>query len=138
MSCERKSWLGRAERSCHDSARARGCTMSEAITSDNIQLSRPKPGPHGSAVDHTHLPEAVAGYVRDSLAENTRRAYQSDLRHFELWGGSLPASPETVAGYLAAHADRLNVTTLIRRLAALSKAHQARGLSNPVRTELVR
>jgi integrase len=84
------------------------------------------------------LPQAVASYVRDSLAENTRRAYQSDLRHFEVWGGSLPASPETVAGYLAAHADRLSVTTLIRRLATLSKAHQARGLSNPVRTELVR
>ena len=84
------------------------------------------------------MPEAVAAYVRDSLAENTRRAYQSDLRHFEAWGGSLPASPETVAAYLAAHADGLSVTTLIRRLAALSKAHQARGLSNPIRSELVR
>jgi integrase len=84
------------------------------------------------------LPEAVASYVRDSLAENTRRAYQSDLRHFELWGGSLPASPESVAAYLAAYADRLSVTTLVRRLASLSKAHQARGLGNPVRTELVR
>jgi integrase len=108
------------------------------LTSDNYYLSRPKPLLVGSAVDCTDLPEGVAGYVRDSLSENTRRAYQSDLRHFELWGGSLPAPPETVAAYLAAHAARLTVTTLIRRLAALSKAHQARGLSNPVRTELVR
>jgi integrase len=84
------------------------------------------------------MPEAVASYVRDGLAENTRRAYQSDLRQFELWGGSLPASPETIAAYLATHAECLSVTTLIRRLAALSRAHQARGLSNPVRTELVR
>jgi integrase len=30
------------------------------------------------------------------------------------------------------------VTTLIRRLASLSKAHQARGLGNPIRSELVR
>jgi hypothetical protein len=60
------------------------------LTSDNYYLSRPNPGlVHGSAVDGTDLAEAVAGYVRDSLAENTRRAYQSDLRHFELWGGSL-------------------------------------------------
>jgi malate/lactate dehydrogenase len=66
--------------------------MSEPITSDNIHLSRPKIG----LSNCTDLPEAVAGYVRDSLAENTRRAYQSDLRHFEMWGGSLPASPETV------------------------------------------
>jgi integrase len=43
-----------------------------------------------------------------------------------------------VAAYLAAHADRLSITTLIRRLAALSKAHQAHGLSNPIRSELVR
>jgi Phage integrase, N-terminal SAM-like domain len=100
--------------------------MSEPITSDNIHLSRPKPVlVHASAVDSTCLPEAVASYVRDSLAENTRRAYQSDLRHFEVWGGSLPASPQTVAAYLAAHADCLSVTTLIRRLATLSKAHQA-------------
>jgi integrase len=108
--------------------------MSEPITSDNYYLSRPKPG----LSDCTDLPEAVASYIRDSLAENTRRAYQSDLHHFEVWGGSLPASPETVAAYLAAHAERLTVTTLIRRLAALSKAHQARGLSNPIRSELVR
>jgi integrase len=113
--------------------------MSDAITSDNIHLSRPKPVlAQGSAADCADLPEAVAGYVRYSLADNTRRAYQSDLWHFEMWGGSLPASPKTVAAYLAAYADSLSVTTLIRRLAALSKAHQARGLSNPIRSELVR
>jgi integrase len=113
--------------------------MSETITSDNIHLSRPKPVlVHASAVDCTCLPEAVAGYIRDSLAENTRRAYQSDLRHFEMWGGPLPASAEIVAAYLAAHADQLSVTTLVRRLASLSKAHQSRGLINPIRSELVR
>ena len=109
------------------------------LTSDNYYLSRPKPGlVPGGACDCTDLPPAIASYVRDSLAENTRRAYVSDLRHFELWGGSLPASPESVAAYLAAYADRLTVTTLVRRLASLSKAHQARGLGNPVGTELVR
>ena len=106
------------------------------LTRDNIHLSRPKLL-HGSTIDCTDLSEAVTGYVRDSLAENTRRAYQSDLRHFEVWGGSLPASPETVAAYLAAHADRLSVTTLSRRIAALATAHQARGLDNPIRSELV-
>jgi hypothetical protein len=76
--------------------------VSGGITSDNLHLSRPKPVlVHASAVDCTCLPEAVASYVRDSLAENTRRAYQSDLRHFEMWGGSLPASPKTVAAYLS-------------------------------------
>ena len=109
------------------------------LTRDNIHLSRPNSG-LGIAVQFncSNLPNAVAHYVRDSIAENTRRSYQSDLRHFELWGGSLPASPETVAAYLAAHADHLSVTTMIRRLASLSKAHQVRGLSNPIRSELVR
>ena len=62
-----------------------------------------------SAINCTNLPDAVANYVRDSLAENTRRAYLSDLGQFEAWGGSLPASPETIAAYLAAHADSLSV-----------------------------
>src|SRR5262249_36251041 len=142
MSCERKSWLGRVERSCHDSARARGCTMSEAITSDNIHLSRPTMARFGvsvSAVDCTHsLPDAVASYVCDSLAPNTRRAYLSDLAEFERWGGSIPASVETVAAYLAARADALAVATLVRHLASISKAHEAQELLNPTRSELVR
>jgi hypothetical protein len=57
--------------------------LAPGITRDNFHLSRLKLSPHGSTVDCTDLPQAVARYVRDSLAENTRRAYQSDLRHFE-------------------------------------------------------
>ena len=109
------------------------------LTSDNYYLSRPNPGRvPGSAVNCTDLPPAVAQYVRASLADNTQRAYLSDLAHFEAWGGSVPASHETIATYLAAHADKLSVATLVRRLASLSKAHQERGLSNPTRSELVR
>ena len=100
--------------------------MSGLLTSDNYYLSRPKAElAHGSAVNCNDLPDAVASYVRASLAENTRRAYLSDLRQFEAWGGSLPASPATIAAYLAAHADRLSVATLVRRLASISKAHQS-------------
>jgi integrase len=113
--------------------------MSSLLTSDNPHLSRPKAElAHGSAVNCKDLPETVAGYVRNSLAANTRRAYLSDLRHFEAWGGSLPATAQTIAAYLAVHADMLSVATLVRRLATISKAHQARGLINPTRSELVR
>ena len=76
--------------------------------------------------------------IRDSLAENSRRAYLSDLAEFERWGGSIPASAGLVAGYLADKADALSIATLVRRLASISKAHQARGLPNPARSELVR
>lgn len=113
--------------------------MSSVLTSDNFYLSRPKPGlVQGSSVSCKDLAETVAGFVRASLADNTRRAYFSDLRHFEAWGGSLPTSPATIAAYLAAHAESLSVATLVRRLATISKAHQARDLINPTRSELVR
>jgi integrase len=76
--------------------------------------------------------------IRDSLAENSRRAYLSDLAEFERWGGSIPASTETVAAYLADRADKLSVATLVRHLASISKAHEAHGPTNPTRSELVR
>jgi len=82
--------------------------------------------------------EAVAGLIRDSIAPNTKRAYTCDLAHFENWGGSIPASAQMVAMYLAAHADVLSVATLVRRLASISKAHEGRALPNPTRSELVR
>jgi hypothetical protein len=43
-----------------------------------------------------------------------------------------------VADYLAEHADALSVATLVRRVATISKAHEARGLPNPCRSEIVR
>ena len=100
------------------------------LTRDNTHLSRPTMG---------HVPALlVADFVRDSIAANTKRSYTSDLAHFESWGGSLPASVDIVASYLAAHADTLSVATLVRRLASISKAHEARGFPNPTRSELVR
>lgn len=113
------------------------------LTSDNLHLSRPimgtKSALHPCAVDcTTTMPETVAKYVRESLAQNTRIAYLSDLAHFENWGGRIPAAPETIAAYLVAHADALCVATLTRRLAALAKVHRSRGLINPTYTELVK
>lgn len=103
------------------------------VTLDALAIPQP------SAINCTgELPDAVASYVRDSLAENTRRAYLSDLAQFEGWGGSIPAIAETVASYLAAHADTLSVATLVRRIASISKAHRARGLPSPTASELVK
>lgn len=131
--------------------------LAELLTRDNLHLSRPSlagsDASEPSAVNCTgdvpvlFQPSAdvltpalarVADYVRESLAENTRRAYLSDLAHFEEWGGVLPASPAAVASYLAAHADTLTVATLVRRVASISKAHEARGFSNPCRSEILR
>ena len=86
----------------------------------------------------TRLSTPVLDLVLDSLAENTRRAYRFDLATFEAWGGQIPADPGMVASYIAAHAGLLSAATLARRLVAISKAHDARNLPNPVKSEIVR
>jgi hypothetical protein len=53
-------------------------------------------------------------------------------------GRQLGAHPAVVASYVAAHAETLSVATLVRRLATISKAHEASGLLNPCRSEIVR
>lgn len=69
---------------------------------------------------------------------NTERAYLGDLRHFKDWGGSLPATAATICAYVAAYAGALSVATIQRRVATLSKAHEAAGLINPCRAEITK
>jgi len=73
-----------------------------------------------------------------STTSSTRRAYESDLRHFIGWGGALPSSSLEIARYLAAYARHLSMATLSRRLVAIGQAHAIRGLVNPTKTDLVR
>lgn len=84
------------------------------------------------------LPQTIADYVAAATSDNTRRAYQTDLRMFLAWGGSLPSSRESVAAYLVAHAVVLSPVTLSRRLVAIGRAHSTLGHPNPCRTDLVR
>lgn len=84
------------------------------------------------------LPSEVAYFVENSLAANTKRAYLSDLEHFLAWGGLIPSTDQTVALYLAEHVGQHAVATLARRLVGISRAHSARGMPDPVKSELVR
>lgn len=68
-------------------------------------------------------------YVHLATSDNTRKAYQSDIRHYENWGGKLPSTPEMIAKYLHFYADKLNLRTLARRLIALKHWHTYRLLS---------
>ena len=117
------------------------------LTRDNPPLSRPKNAhalvqvparPRSRAIDCIDHDEAIVRFLRASLSENTRRAYRSDLAHFLAWGGRIPATDRLVASYLAVHAGELSVATLGRRLVAISRAHQARGLPNAASSPLVR
>lgn len=73
-------------------------------------------------------------YVQAATRVNTRRSYASAVRHFEVeWGDFLPASADSIAHYLAQHADLLSITTLRQRLAALSRWHQDHGFADPTK-----
>ncbi len=80
---------------------------------------------------------SAQAYFDSAKASNTRRAYQADLRGFAAWCAargfpSLPASPATVALYLAALADGgRKVSTIERALVAISQAHKLKGLPSP-------
>ena len=74
--------------------------------------------------------------IRAAKAPSTRKAYQSDFRIFESWCAahglaSLPSAPQTIALYIASCVvARLAPATITRRLASISKAHQAAGFED--------
>ena len=74
--------------------------------------------------------------IRAAKALSTRKAYQSDFRIFKSWCAdhglaSLPAAPQTIALYIASCVvARLAPATIARRLASISKAHQAAGFED--------
>jgi integrase len=80
----------------------------------------------------------ILEFLQAATAASTRRAYQSDLRHFLDYGGTIPATAEQVARYLVDHAAVLTTATLARRLVGIRVTHMVRGLPDPTRSELVR
>jgi integrase len=120
--------------------------MSEPVTRDNIHLSRPIPLPHSRSKfadnfdnrPHGCSDPKILEFIAAATAENTRRSYQGDLRHFLEWGGCVPATPEQVARYVADHAATLSVATLARRFAGIRAKHVERGFPDPTKSELVR
>lgn len=88
--------------------------------------------------DFPHSTAALNEYLRAAVSNNTRRAYQQDMQHFQGWGGEFPSSPQQIARYLAEHGGKLSPFTLGRRLVAIGRAHRALGYSDPGDSELVR
>ena len=102
-----------------------------------------------------HLPAALAAdaesakrFAQAARSDATLRAYRSDWADFAAWCGerqlvAMPATPETVALYIASRAESgpegddgrptapLKVATLERRLAAISQAHRLAGVESP-------
>jgi len=76
-------------------------------------------------------------YIAASTSDNTRKAYRSDIRQFEIWGGVLPATPESVVMYLQANATQKNATTLARRLVAIKHWHTYQNFPDPTAHPIV-
>src|SRR5437763_10429473 len=88
------------------------------------------------------LTEQGREFIRASKAESTLRGYRSDWRDFCTWCEGhglcpLPASPESVASYIAECAGRLRVGSIQRRLNAITEAHKAVGLESPTAAGMV-
>jgi site-specific recombinase XerD len=98
------------------------------------------PAPVASFADAA---DAAAQYRRASRSENTRRAYRAAVARFTEWCAAhgqtaLPASPETVAAFLAAEARaELAVNTLRLRHAAIRYMHLLAGYPPPTAAAVV-
>ena len=111
--------------------------MTPAVALVQIQNTR--------GADVVPLPalDQVREYIRASKAENTLRGYQSDWRNFCAWSEAhsvcpLPATPETVAAYIAECAGRLKAGSIQRRLNAITEAHRAVGVEPPTHAAIVK
>ncbi len=70
-------------------------------------------------------------YIHAASSDNTRKAYQADIRHFIQWGGLLPTTADVVLRYLQQHAATLNPRTLLRRLTAIKQWHLYQNFADP-------
>ncbi|MGI9146021.1 MAG: tyrosine-type recombinase/integrase [Chloroflexota bacterium] len=83
-------------------------------------------------------------YAQQAKSPRTRKAYAADWRHFTSWAEAhgltaLPATPETVALYLADLAEAgAKAATMARRLVVISQAHKTQNLPSPTTSSEVR
>ena len=83
-------------------------------------------------------PASIHTYIQAATSQNTRRAYQSDIRHFIAGGRLLPTNTEVLLSYLQEQAAMLNPRTLKRRLVAIKHWHTYQGFSDPTSHPLIR
>ena len=110
-------------------------TAGEGVTPIRATLTPRAPVP-AVKVSLPDISAEVQGYLDQSMAPNTRRAYESAFRQFETWCGlrklvSLPATANTCAAYLASmaiagkRASSIDVTR-----AAMRKFHLGAGYAD--------
>lgn len=80
----------------------------------------------------------VSPYWQVATSENTRKAYQTDIRHFIAVGGLLPTTTEGLLRYLNQQATKLNTRTLKRRIVAIKNWHTYQGFKDPTAHPIVK
>ena len=78
-------------------------------------------------------------FAEQARAKNTKRAYRADWRQFQDWcserdHSALPASTKTVALFLASISEAYELSSLERKLSAISQAHKAAEYESPALT----
>lgn len=91
----------------------------------------------------TALSRVAVDFACNAFSKNTSRAYRSDWEDFTGWCRIralqfLPATPDTVATYIGELAARASLSTLRRRLVAISQAHSLAGHPSPTKSTTVR
>ena len=124
--------------------------MIESVTEGLAELVGEAVGPAPAVLDDESTAIALAALAEEGrrLDENARArrtwaSYQADWAHFTDWCTGvdldpLPAAPSTVALYLTEAARSFKVSTLRRRLAAISVVHQGYGHPSPTTDAIVR
>jgi integrase len=93
---------------------------------------RPPGLPEGGSTQALAALAAAIDFADQALSPATLRAYRADWRAFTAWcrdagWPALPAAPATVAAHLASLAATHTRSTLVRRLAAIGRAHRLAG-----------
>jgi integrase len=120
------------------------------VTEGQVERVGEAPEPAVAVLEDTSASVVLATLAEEGrrLDENARArrtwaSYQRDWTHFTDWCTSvdldpLPAAPSTVALYLTEMARSFKVSTLRRRLAAISVVHQGYGHPSPTADVTVR
>uniref|UniRef100_A0A0Q9YK53 Site-specific tyrosine recombinase XerC n=1 Tax=Candidatus Berkiella aquae TaxID=295108 RepID=A0A0Q9YK53_9GAMM len=77
-------------------------------------------------------------YIKAATSDNTRKAYQQDIRHFMANGGLLPSNTGNLLQYLQNQAGALKSETLQRRLTAIKHWHIYQGFADPTLHPMIR
>jgi integrase len=100
-------------------------------------------GAESERADLALVVDRARDYAEAAQSDNTRRAYRVGWNDFSAYCNdngfdALPASPQSIALYVTALAQRTKVATIRLYLAAIAERHRETGLGSPTAHDMVR